>query len=199
MKKKVKLEIFSSIENDKQSKIISADELANKAIEMIKELDTNGIIDFNDEEETVKFINLAKQNENKQIERVKSANEFDFNNIDYNKSITNLIEQHTKYKDKNSTDTLLILFKYIELEDENKKLTLTDEQYNTWLESNTSQYINTKQFEILYALSSRQQKGLRAKINDPLPCIKLFENSNILYDRYEVEKWLENYRGKMKI
>ena len=199
MKKKVKLEIFSSIENDKQSKIISADELVNKAIEMIKKLDTNGIIDFNDEQETVKFINLAKQNENKQIERIKSANEFDFNNIDYNKSITNLIEQHTKYKDKNSTDTLLILFKYIELEDENKKLTLTDEQYNTWLESNTSQYINTKQFEILYALSSRQQKGLRAKINDPLPCIKLFENSNILYDRYEVEKWLENYRGKMKI
>ena len=165
----------------------------------MKEFNIDGIIDFNDEQETIKLINLAKQNQDKQTERIKSANEFNFDNINYNKSINNLLEYHTKYKDKNSTDTFLVLFRCIELEDENKKLTLTDEQYKTWLESKETQYITTKQFEILYGLSSRQQKGLRTKINDPLPCVKLLENSNILYNRYEVEKWLENYQGKMHI
>lgn len=199
MHKKVELEILNSIENDKQSKIIPTDELVNNTIEMMKEFNIDGIIDFNDEQETIKLINLAKQNQDKQTERIKSANEFNFDNIDYNKSMNNLLEYHTKYKDKNSTDTLLIVFRFIELEDENKKLTLTDEQYKTWLESKETQYITTKQFEILYGLSSRQQKGLRTKINDPLPCVKLLENSNILYNRYEVEKWLENYQGKMHI
>ena len=199
MHKKVELEILNSIENDKQSKIIPADELVNKTIEMMKEFNIDGIIDFNDEQETIKLINLAKQNQDKQTERIKSANEFNFDNINYNKSINNLLEHHTKYKDKNSTDTFLVLFRCIELEDENKKLTLTDEQYKTWLESKETQYITTKQFEILYGLSSRQQKGLRTKINDPLPCVKLLENSNILYNRYEVEKWLDNYQGKMHI
>lgn len=199
MHKKIELEILNSIENDKQSKIIPTDELVNKTIEMMKEFNIDGIIDFNDEQETIKLINLAKQNQDKQTEIIKSAYEFDFDNIDYNKSMNNLLEYHTKYKDKNSTDTLLIVFRFIELEDENKKLTLTDEQYKTWLESKETQYITTKQFEILYGLSPRQQKGLRTKINDPLPCIKLSENSNVLYNRYEVEKWLENYQGKMQI
>lgn len=199
MHKKVELEILNSIENDKQSKIIPTDELVNKTIQMMKEFNIDGIIDFNDEQETIKLINLAKQNQDKQTERIKSANEFNFDNINYNKSINNLLEHHTKYKDRNSTDTFLVLFRCIELEDENKKLTLTDEQYKTWLESKETQYITTKQFEILYGLSSRQQKGLRTKINDPLPCVKLLENSNILYNRYEVEKWLENYQGKMHI
>ena len=70
MHKKVELEILNSIENDKQSKIIPTDELVNKTIEMMKEFNIDGIIDFNDEQETIKLINLAKQNQDKQTERI---------------------------------------------------------------------------------------------------------------------------------
>ncbi len=50
MHKKVELEILNSIENDKQSKIIPTDELVNNTIEMMKEFNIDGIIDFNDEQ-----------------------------------------------------------------------------------------------------------------------------------------------------
>lgn len=58
----------------------------------MKEFNIDGIIDFNDEQETIKLINLAKQNQDKQTERIKSANEFNFDNINYNKSINNLLQ-----------------------------------------------------------------------------------------------------------
>ncbi|MGB6327905.1 MAG: hypothetical protein WBF48_03200 [Halarcobacter sp.] len=40
---------------------------------------------------------------------------------------------------------------------------------------------------------------LRSKIDDPLPHFKFTENSNILYKRLDIERWLENYSGKMKL
>lgn len=113
--------------------------------------------------------------------------------------INELFNFHLNNHDKNKFKTLLVLYKCLELENENKSLTLTKEQYETWLESEENQYITTKQFEILYGLSARQQKGLRSKIEDPLPHFKFTENSNILYIRIDVEKWLENYSGKIKL
>ncbi len=56
-----------------------------------------------------------------------------------------------------------------------------------------SKLINTKQFEERYGLTRVQQKGLRGKITDPLPYDK-----TIMYEPEEVEKWLENYKGRMK-
>ncbi len=59
--------------------------------------------------------------------------------------------------------------------------------------SQPSKYINTKQFEDRFGLSRLQQKGLRGKINDPLPHT-ITNGKTILYDPEEVEKWLENYK-----
>lgn len=110
-----------------------------------------------------------------------------------------LIDYHLKKVNPSEIETYLLIYSYIELEDENKKLKLTDKQYKNWLETSSNQYITTKQFEILYGLSSRQQKSLRNKINDELPSFKLTDTSNILYNRLDVEKWLENYTGKINI
>ena len=59
-----------------------------------------------------------------------------------------------------------------------------------------SKYINTNQFEERFGLSKAQQKGLRSKIDDPLPCT-ITNGKTILYDPVEVEKWFENYKGKV--
>jgi len=89
---------------------------------------------------------------------------------------------------------LVILFNNIFLEDENKSLTLTDKQYKEWLNTNNQQYITSKQFEVLFGLTSRQQKQLRSRLHDRLPSYQVGENTNILYDRSVVSKWLENYK-----
>lgn len=101
------------------------------------------------------------------------------------------INNHTE----TSTLTLYLIVQYIELEDENKRLTLTKDQYDTWLKTD-KQFINTNNFEIIYGLSPAQQKRQRNKINDPLPYIKLSDTSNVLYKRDEVDKWFENYKRK---
>jgi len=61
-----------------------------------------------------------------------------------------------------------------------------------------SKLITTKEFEERYGLSRRQQKGLRGKITDPLP-YSMINNKTIMYEPEEVERWLENYKGRMKI
>ena len=194
MKQKIQSDIKNSIEYAGKEEINSIDSLLNGVIEKIKELDKNNVIEF-DNDETQKLTELATQYHDTQLKRVKSIKNIDLNNIDYSNSINNLLEQHTKFQDRFSTDTLIVVYRCIELEDENKKLTLTDEQYRAWLEtSNLNQYITTKQFSILYGLSANQHKSLRQRLNDPLPCYKPSENSNILYNRLEVEKWFENFK-----
>lgn len=56
-------------------------------------------------------------------------------------------------------------------------------------------FINTRQFEERFGLSQAQQKGLRGKIHDPLPCT-MPNGKTILYEAELVEKWLENYKKK---
>lgn len=60
-----------------------------------------------------------------------------------------------------------------------------------------SKLINTKQFEERYGLSRVQQKGLRSKITDSLP-YSMINKKTIMYDPEEVDKWFENYKGRMK-
>ena len=60
-----------------------------------------------------------------------------------------------------------------------------------------SKLINTKQFEERYGLTRVQQKGLRGKITDPLP-YSMVNDKTIMYEPEEVEKWLENYKGRMQ-
>ncbi len=61
-----------------------------------------------------------------------------------------------------------------------------------------SKLITTKEFEERYGLSRRQQKGLRGKITDPLP-YSMINNKTIMYEPEEVERWLENYKGRIQI
>jgi len=61
--------------------------------------------------------------------------------------------------------------------------------------SQPSKFINTRQFEERFGLSPAQQKGLRGRINDPLPCT-VPNGKTILYETVLVEKWLENYKKK---
>ena len=60
-----------------------------------------------------------------------------------------------------------------------------------------SKLINTKQFEERYGFSRLQQKGLRGQKN-PIP-YSMMNQKTIMYEPEEVEKWLENYKGRMKI
>jgi len=59
-----------------------------------------------------------------------------------------------------------------------------------------SKLINTKQFEERYGFSRLQQKGLRGQKN-PIP-YSMMNQKTIMYEPEEVEKWLENYKGRMK-
>lgn len=198
MNDKIKKEILNSVENDRNTIIQDKKLLVDNAIELIKEFDLNNTLKsiYDDKD---KFNECADKQINIEQKRLETSLSFNINNIDYSLHLNSILKHHINHKTRFSTDILIIIYRYIELEDENKKLTLTDKQYKTWLESNYSQYITTKQFEILYGLTATQQKGLRTRLNDSLPYIKLFDNSNILYDRNEVEKWLENYGGKMKL
>jgi len=64
--------------------------------------------------------------------------------------------------------------------------------------SQPNKYINTRQFEERYGLTPLQQKGLRGKITDALP-YSMLNQKTIIYDPEEVEKWFENYKGRMKV
>ena len=64
--------------------------------------------------------------------------------------------------------------------------------------SQPSKYINTKQFKERYGLTQIQQKRLRGNTTNPLPYTML-NRKTFLYDPDEVDKWLENYKGRMKI
>lgn len=59
-----------------------------------------------------------------------------------------------------------------------------------------SKLINTKQFEERYGFTRLQQKGLRGQKN-PIP-YSMMNQKTIMYEPEEVEKWLENYKGRMK-
>ena len=63
--------------------------------------------------------------------------------------VSSLIEFHRGKDSPDKTIALMTAFRCLDLEDENKKLTLTDEQYKTWLETDIF-HINTKQFFILF-------------------------------------------------
>lgn len=60
-----------------------------------------------------------------------------------------------------------------------------------------SKLINTKQFEERYGFTRLQQKGLRGQKN-PVP-YSMMNQKTIMYEPEEVEKWLENYKGRMKV
>lgn len=60
-------------------------------------------------------------------------------------------------------------------------------------------YITVKEFEEIYNISSSSQKGLRGRINDPLPFTqkrdlngKRISGAKIIYDVNEIEKWMDN-------
>lgn len=81
----------------------------------------------------------------------------------------------------------------LELEDKNKRLTLTDEQYKTWLETDIF-YINTEQFEILYGINKRKQAELRSYRKDFLPSFQIDGKGKHYYNKKEVENWLSNHK-----
>lgn len=107
--------------------------------------------------------------------------------------VSSLIEFH---KDKNREDktiALMTAFRCLDLEDENKKLTLTDEQYRTWLDTDIF-HINTKQFAILYNISEKKQAELRSHRQDHLPSFQIDGKGRHYYNKKEVDNWLENYK-----
>ena len=81
----------------------------------------------------------------------------------------------------------------LEVEDKNKRLTLTDEQYKTWLETDIK-HINTEQFEILYGINKRKQAELRSFRQDFLPSFQIDGKGKHYYNKLEVDKWLSNYK-----
>ena len=95
-----------------------------------------------------------------------------------------------------SLDTLHLTVKdtkILKLQDKNKRLTLTDEQYKTWLDTDVA-HINTEQFAVLYGFNKRKQTELRSRIQDPLPSFQIDGKGQHYYNKIEVDKWLSNHK-----
>lgn len=97
------------------------------------------------------------------------------------------------HRENSSERTAALMCAYLALEyrDYILKKELDHEQYLETLK--TLKIINVSQFEILFGMKSKKQQALRNKIHDPLPYYQMGENTNILYNREIVEKWMENY------
>lgn len=107
--------------------------------------------------------------------------------------INSLIEYHLNNDKEDKLFALITAIKCLELEDEVKRLTLTKEQYNTWLETDLI-HINTEQFEVLFGMPLRKQTELRSFRQDPLPSFQIDGKGKHYYNKEEVTKWLDNYR-----
>lgn len=108
-------------------------------------------------------------------------------------TLDSLIEHSINNNAEEKTMALIVCFKYIDLENENKKLTLTDKKYRAWLGSDIT-HINTEQFEILYGMTQRKQAQLRSHIKDCMPSFQIYGKGKHYYNKQEVAKWLENYK-----
>lgn len=221
MKKEIKEELVNSLkkifevnEKDPNSLTVAGDPNSfteeqvldiEKKLNILKNTDAElyyGILDViaeKDKEFTYSFFQLLQTGilNNKDI---KNSLIYEFClNIDekltnqITKPLDSLIEHSINNESEEKTMTLIVCFKCIDLENENKKLTLTDEQYKTWLETDIT-HINTEQFETLYGISQRKQKDLRSHLKDPLPSFQLHGKGKHCYNKMEVEKWLENYK-----
>ena len=107
--------------------------------------------------------------------------------------INSLIDYHINKNEPTKLIALMTAFKCLDLEDEVKKLTLTDEQYKTWLETDIT-HINTKQFEILFGITERKQAELRSWQKDHLPSFQIDGKGKHYYNKLEVMNWLDNYK-----
>lgn len=96
-------------------------------------------------------------------------------------------EYNTKYHEIEAK------IKLEKLQDDIKKVELTEEQYKTWLETDIF-YITTEQFEILYGMNKQKQASLRSHIRDPLPSFQVHGKGKHYYNKLEVDKWLSNYK-----
>jgi len=107
-----------------------------------------------------------------------------------------------------SADTLNLIELFIDFKKQSIELTESDIDFEQIIKklkrdvatlkkklAQPSVFINTKQFEERFGLSQAQQKSLRSKIHDPLPCT-IPNGKTILYEAEIVEKWLENYKKK---
>ena len=194
MRKKIEAELLRRLKDDATYHITQS--TTDTILNIMRTAHAAGELD--DEQWTILF--------DKELERFYKKHE-DENKKEYSVSdidTSNAIENLLNISENIDFETQLVILKCLELEDKVQALTLTSEQYNTWL-STSAIFINTKQFSTLYGLSATQQRGLRAKTTDPLPIYKIpNDNSNnsntpILYDRKEVEKWLANYQGRMNL
>lgn len=155
------------------------------------------------------ILNRAKALRKKELNKIKKANsksiikqgqQYDeklLNELSKRNVLNELLDYHLKEEDINKTATLQLILKYIEIEDEYKKLTLNEKQYKEWLAISGNHYITTSQCEILFGLSKKQQQGLRTKRRDSLEYVQL-DSKSILYERETIEKYLENYISKAR-
>ena len=114
-----------------------------------------------------------------------------------NNKLLEQLEQAINDKSELSIELLVdkaeLIIKEQELEDKNKRLTLTDKQYKTWIDTDVY-YITTEQLETLYGITKQKQAGLRSHIKDPLPSFQLHGKGKHYYNKVEVDKWLSNYK-----
>ncbi len=155
------------------------------------------------------ILNRAKTLRKKELNKIKKTNNesIDKEGQQYHEKllkelskrnvVNELLDYHLKKNDINKTATLQLILKYIEIEDEHKKLSLNEKQYKEWLAISGNHYITTSQCEVLFGLSKKQQQGLRTKRRDSLEYVKL-DKKSILYEREYLEKYLENYISKAR-
>lgn len=180
---------------------------SNKIMKKAKKYVAKNFTSLSGKDKSRAILNRAKTLRKKELNKIKKVNsksvakqaqQYDeklLNELSKRNVINELLDYHLKEEDINKTATLQLILKYIEIEDEHKKLILNEKQYKEWLDISGNHYITTSQCEVLFGLSKKQQQGLRTKRRDSLEYVQL-DSKSILYERETIEKYLENYISK---
>lgn len=90
---------------------------------------------------------------------------------------------------KKNTNLMIELNNLLDKEDKNIEVLKLEERMK---EIQVKKFITVKEFEKIYNISSSSQKGLRGRLNDPIPYHQKVQGGKIVYVVEEVEKWFEN-------
>lgn len=93
------------------------------------------------------------------------------------------------FYDNKHFELMFKLNNLLNYKDKNKEVLKLEEKMR---EIQVKKFITVRDFEKIYNISSSSQKGLRGRLNDPIPYHQKVQGGKIVYVVEEVEKWFEN-------
>ncbi|WP_421715355.1 hypothetical protein [Arcobacter arenosus] len=111
-----------------------------------------------------------------------------YENVELDEKIKEAQEVFNFISNKN-IELMIELNNLLDKEDQNIEVLKLEEKMK---EIQVKKFITVKDFEKIYNISSSSQKGLRGRLNDPIPYHQKVQGGKIVYVVEEVEKWFEN-------